>query len=419
MSLNFHKVEKMKLNNLFLIPLLTLPFFYPSFSLADVKKDIAAYDLPFSQGNYKDAIKLANIALENLKKETNPNQAYFAKIYFDLAYFNGLAGDYKSSLLPATELLTILDKNPDIKNATDINEVNLIYGLASYGAATSQKDRKIAAKILDSATLALEKTERYDDFLIRAYIYLANYAFEDSSWTKMHDYAQKAINTTNSTYKEKSTTRDNYLVIGYLLRAQATLIHGYKKREFFSFTTGTNIIRNADTPIGERHWADALIDIRTAQVIYGKQKSKTDLTFAQLSAWEGVIISYGLTGSSKGAVEKSSQEINKKIGYDDNDLSFFGNELDKTCDDAFKFKYGVGYPSFASSKYSFAATVAAYDIGPDNLPTNVRILASIPTESFAAEVKEGISKSKLLHKANNIPKECLKDRNIIFRFVVQ
>lgn len=394
-------------------------FLNPQNSLAGVKDDIAKYEEVLANGNFSQAAKLASLALENLKKEAKPNQAYLAKINYDIAYFNGLAGNFKASFVAASELKEILKNNPDIQKTTNNIEIDLIYGLASFAIANTEKDKKAAIKILEYTAKNLEDDERFDDFLIRAYIILGNYAYESQDFNKSIEYSNKIINETNKVYKEKSPTRDNYLMIGYFFRAQSLFINGVVKGQYANLTTGSKIFRGDFTAKNSDFWSNSLLDIRTAMQIYGNPKSKTDKAIAHYSAWEGLIISYGLTHSSKEIINKLSNAVNDKLGIAERDLnySFMGNK--DICKNAFKFKYSASYPDFAAKKFKFASTIAAFDIDENDKPTNIRILASIPEEMFANEVIAGIKGAHLIFKKKNIPSECYKDWGVHFNFAVK
>ncbi len=405
------------------ISILAPLLFSPNLAIADPKTDIANYEAAFDKGDILKAIELGEIAFSNAKRDLEPNNAYIAKIGFDLASLYIETLDDTKAYIPIKTAYDFLNANAEATASADMKQVEAIYAIALFAKENENKDTKKyeSIKLLEKASSQLPKDFENSAYATRANFDLSLYYSKINDWKNLARVSDDLIKSTLIAYPNDKAISDMYLIYAYSFRGASIFATKVRSVNAPSSKTKGSILSSDNTPVQNRTWPDALADIKRARKIYGKPKNIEDKAYYGFGAWESLIIAYAtqVNNSVKIANEYETR-INDELGIKKTDIiddSEIKNE--KICSGKIKLQPKIDYPIYMTQKYYFAATIAMVDISNDNKISNIRIMATIPDKEFGKLVEDGLKKSAPALIAPDAPEICKKDYILNVRFVVR
>lgn len=404
------------------ISLLAPALFNPNIANADPKTDISNYEAAADNGDINKAIELGEIAFTNAKRDLDSNNPYIAKIGFDLANLYIQNNDDKSAYAPISTALKLLQNNPNLAVNSDMKQVEAIYAISLFAieGKDNEKYKLSTVKLLENAVKKLPHDFENSEYAVRINYDLSIYYSKQNDWANLSKYSNDLVKSIFIAYPNDVTSQNKYLFLGYSLRGTSTFVANLRSANSTSLPQNGKLLSDENTPLYKRTWADALADIRRARKIYGPKKNSQDSLYFGLMAWDTLIGAYStqIFNSSKISIEYDKR-INSEINTQESDYTNIEEaKNDKICENKIKYKYQIFFSDYMIHQYNFASTIAIFDIGDNNLPTNIRILASIPNIEFGKLVESGIKNAKLISIEPNTPSYCLKDYVLKVRFVV-
>ncbi len=394
-----------------LIPVaLTIGLFSSTNVSADPKADISAYNKAIADGNNDLFESLLERAFEDAKNNLSPENPYLVRISYDYA-LNAILNDEFEKALPAAQIIrSNLKSNPTIFSGSDIDEINLVIAIAEcFPLPKNGRTYRISSKLNDAINAFSAKYPN-DPMLLNAYYALAIVHASGADWLEIGLSGEKLLEVFNKQDTIIKQQRSKYEVIALMFRGQA------------KFALGLN--RAPSRRIGHfagfekaPYWESAYADFEKALELYGDATSKDDKEYAQVSIWRDLIIAGVTTDNLKEMNQEKIQEnVRRKLN-----LTNETNQLNSAprYADCSKFvKVNIDNSNFnkLAAEYKFAATSVLLDIGSDNKPSNIRILASVPKEDVAATVVASLASGNVT-VAPEAPSYCIKDYRLNVRFI--
>lgn len=406
-----------------LASILTPILFNPHIAQADPKTDIANYEAAFEKGDIVKALELGEIAFANSKRELSANNPYIAKIGFDLASMYIQIYEEKKAFTPISTTLKLLKDNPEIAANADMKQVEAMYAISLFAIENEDKEKiKLdTIKLLENAVKKLPNDYENSEYATKINYDLSLYYSNKNDWSKLSKFSNDLIKSSFIAYPNDTTALNRYLFLGYSLRGASTFVLNLRSSNSVDLSKTEKLLSEEDTPLFKRNWADSWADIRRARKIIGPRKSPQDNIYYGLLAWDSLISAYSTQiFSSEKITSEYDKRINDELNSKETDYSNIEDiEHDKSCKNKVNYKYKIFFSNYLTLKYNFASTIAMFDVGSDNMPTNIRILAVIPDKEFGKLVESGIKNAKLISIAKDAPSYCLKDYILNVRFVVR
>ncbi len=239
-----------------------------------------------------------------------------------------------------------------------------------------------------------------------AYHALLNHAVISKNDAKIIEYSNIVIND----FIEK---QDDYNTILYPF---------YRDRGIAIFRYGVDRPSpkiNWKKPSSVKFWIESVNDLRKARVVYGKQKSATDIEYMQTVVWDLAIDGYFRSKSPQLLNDLEKLRLRPIIQPSKAVMDTYSDHS-ILCSPFGRISTSIDVPSEYAKDFTYGAAIGFYDLDENRKITNVRVPLIIPGNHLTESVKKFIEDIKYVPDSDNInsiPTACIKDRLALIRII--